>query len=63
MTTTVLKLDMAREAAGSAAAADPAAALPPLSVVEMLKKHATERGNDIAIRQKRFGIWQPTTFA
>jgi long-chain acyl-CoA synthetase len=63
MTATVLKLDMAREAAGSAAAADPAAALPPLSVVEMLKKHATERGNDIAIRQKRFGIWQPTTFA
>ncbi|MDP3546329.1 MAG: AMP-binding protein, partial [Phreatobacter sp.] len=62
MTATVLPLDMAREAA-SPTAADPAAALPPLSVVQMLKKHAIERGAEIALRQKRFGIWQPTTFA
>ncbi|MBY0364171.1 MAG: AMP-binding protein [Phreatobacter sp.] len=53
---------MAREAA-SPAAVDPAAALPPLSVVQMLKKHAAERGDEIALRQKRFGIWRPTTFA
>jgi long-chain acyl-CoA synthetase len=62
MTATALPLDMAREAA-PAAAADPAAALPPLSVVQMLKKHAAERGSEIALRQKRFGIWRPTTYA
>jgi long-chain acyl-CoA synthetase len=62
MTAGTMTLDMPREAA-SPAAADPAAALPALTVVQMLKKHATERGHEIAIRQKRFGIWQPTTFA
>jgi long-chain acyl-CoA synthetase len=60
MTATVAPLDLARD---GAAAADPAATLPPLTVVEMLKKHAEERPAQIAIRQKRFGIWQPTTYA
>lgn len=62
MTATVLPLDLARDQAAPAAA-DPAAALPPLSVVQMLRKHAAERGSQVALRQKRFGIWQPTTFA
>ena len=51
---------LAREAA-PASAADPAATLPPLTVVQMLKRHAAERGDKVALRQKRFGIWQPTT--
>jgi long-chain acyl-CoA synthetase len=62
MTATAMALDLPREAA-SPAAADPAAALPTLTIVQMLKKHAAERGECIALRQKRFGIWQPTTFA
>lgn len=40
-----------------------AADLPRLTLVEMLREHARTRPNEIAIRQKRFGIWQPTTWS
>ncbi|WP_163831371.1 AMP-binding protein, partial [Proteus mirabilis] len=32
-------------------------------IVEMLRDYARTRPDAVAIRQKRFGIWQPTTFA
>ncbi|MEI8145332.1 MAG: long-chain fatty acid--CoA ligase [Alphaproteobacteria bacterium] len=67
MTATVMPFPSpaAREATGAAssAAAEPTSLLPQLTIVEMLKKHAIERGDQVAIRQKRFGIWEPTTYA
>ncbi|WP_252511241.1 AMP-dependent synthetase/ligase [Phreatobacter aquaticus] len=63
MTATVIPLAQAREAAGAASAAADPSALPMKSVVEMLREHARTRPDDVAIRQKRFGIWQPTTYA
>ncbi|MCX7372321.1 MAG: long-chain fatty acid--CoA ligase, partial [Alphaproteobacteria bacterium] len=40
-----------------------AAELPQLTLVEMLREHARIRPDEIAIRQKRFGIWRPTSWA
>lgn len=37
--------------------------LPALTVIEMLREHARARPTQIAIRQKRFGIWRPTPWA
>ncbi len=37
--------------------------LPRLTLVEMLREHARQRPDGIALRQKRFGIWQPTSWA
>ncbi|MCZ0735038.1 AMP-dependent synthetase/ligase [Phreatobacter sp. AB_2022a] len=62
MTATVIALGQAREAADAAAPADPMA-LPAKTIVEMLRHHAETRPDAIAIRQKRYGIWQPTSFA
>lgn len=64
MTATVIPLDQLRDTSGAAApaAADPAA-LPARTIVEMLRDYARTRPDAIAIRQKRFGIWQPTSFA
>ncbi|MGL4285963.1 MAG: AMP-dependent synthetase/ligase, partial [Phreatobacter sp.] len=64
MTATVIPLNQLRETSGAAApaAADPAA-LPLKTIVEMLRDYAGSQPDAIAIRQKRFGIWQPTTFA
>ncbi len=42
---------------------DEAGELPRLTLVEMLREHARTRPDEIALRQKRFGIWQPTTWA
>lgn len=36
---------------------------PRLTLVEMLREHARIRPDDVAIRQKRFGIWRPTSWA
>lgn len=46
--------------ATSAAASD---LLPQKTVLEMLRHHAETRGGDVALRQKRFGVWRPTTWA
>jgi long-chain acyl-CoA synthetase len=40
-----------------------AAELPPLTLIEMLREHARVRPDEIALRQKRFGIWRPTSWA
>jgi long-chain acyl-CoA synthetase len=53
---------MSVEAMDRAAAAQ-AQDLPRLTIVEMLREHARARPDAIAIRQKRFGIWQPTSWA
>lgn len=38
-------------------------ALPELTLPQMLRQHARQRPNDLALRQKDFGIWQPITWA
>ncbi|GLQ05079.1 AMP-dependent synthetase/ligase [Sneathiella chinensis] len=37
-------------------------ALPELTIPQMLRRHAQNNGQGIAIRQKRFGIWTPMTW-
>ncbi|MCA1972123.1 MAG: AMP-binding protein [Caenispirillum sp.] len=37
--------------------------LPPLTLVQMLRRRATETPAGIALRQKDFGIWNPITWA
>ncbi|QCI64469.1 AMP-dependent synthetase/ligase [Phreatobacter stygius] len=64
MTATVIPLNQFRETSDAAApaAADPAA-LPARTIIEMLRDHARSKPDAIAIRQKRYGIWQPTSYA
>jgi long-chain acyl-CoA synthetase len=37
--------------------------LPELTLPQMLREHARQRPNDLALRQKDFGIWQPISWA
>lgn len=37
--------------------------LPELTLPQMLREHARQRPNELALRQKDFGIWQPISWA